>query len=103
MTNEDFAIEVDKSVSRSKSILIKKGVEYSQDNDRLRQFHHAGCAQGIPAPQALMGMAMKHIISLANMVKKPSAYSLKEFHEKIVDLRNYTFLLDALLKDVDIE
>ena len=50
MTNEDFAIEVDKSVSRSKSILIKKEVEYSRDNDRLRQFHHAGSAQGISAP-----------------------------------------------------
>ena len=103
MTNEEFAIEVDKSVSRSKYILIKKEVEYSRDNDRLRQFHHAGSAQGIPAPQALMGIAMKHVTSLADMVKHPSAYSLNKFDEKIADLRNYTFLLDALLRDLDIK
>ena len=103
MTSEEFAIEVDKSVSRSKSILIKKGVEYSQDNDRLGQFYRAGSIQGIPAPQALVGMAMKHITSLADMVKNPSAYSLKKFDEKIADLRNYTILLDALLRDIDIK
>ena len=103
MTNEEFAIEVDKSVSRSKYILIKKGVEYSQDNDRLGQFYRAGSVQGIHPTQALMGMAMKHVTSLADMVKNPSAYSLKKFNEKIADLRNYTILLDALLRDMDIE
>ena len=75
MTNEDFAIEVDKSVSCSKSILVKKGVE----------------------------MAMKHITSLNNMIKNPSAYPLKKFDEKIADLQNYTILLDALSRDIDIE
>lgn len=103
MTNEDFAIEIDKSFARSKSLLIKKGIEYSQDDDRLGQFYRAGSAQGISPTQALMGMAMKHITSIADMVKNPSAFSLKKFDEKIVDLRNYTILLDALLRDMGIE
>lgn len=103
MTNEDFAVEIDKSAARSKSLLIKKGIEYSQDDDRLGQFYRAGVAQGISPTQALMGMAMKHVTSLADMVKNPSAYPLKKFDEKITDLRNYTILLDALLRDMGVE
>ena len=103
MTNEDFAIEIDKSVARSKSLLIKKGVEYSQDDDRLGQFYRAGAVQGISPAQALMGMAMKHVTSLADMVKNPFNYPLKKFDEKVTDLRNYTILLDALLRDMGIE
>jgi hypothetical protein len=103
MTNEEFVIEVEKSFLRSKSLLIKKGVEYSQDGDRLGQFHRAGAAQGVSPTQALMGMAMKHVTSLADMVKYPKRYSRKAFNEKITDLRNYTFLLDALLRDLEIE
>ena len=75
MTNEEFVIEVDKSVSRSKSILVRKGVE----------------------------MALKHVTSLNNMIKNPSAYSLKKFDEKIAALDNYTILLDALSRDIDTE
>jgi len=103
MSRAEFAIEADNSVSRRQSILIKKGVEYSQDDDRLGQFYRAGSVQGIHPTQALMGMAMKHVTSLADMVKNPSAYSLKKFNEKIADLRNYTILLDALLRDMNIE
>ena len=103
MTQEEFIIEVEKSFLRSKSLLIRKGTEYSQGGDRLGQFHRAGAAQGIPPTQALMGMAMKHITSIADMVKEPRDFTIKQFNEKITDLRNYTFLLDALLRDMGIE
>lgn len=103
MTTEEFSIEVEKSFLRSKSLLIKKGTEYSQDGDRLGQFHRAGASQGLPATQALWGMATKHITSIADMVKDPTLYTLKQFNSKITDLRNYTFLLDALLRDLAIE
>ena len=47
-----------------------------------------------------MGMATKHFTSMADMVKNPLDYSLKEWNERITDLRNYTFLLDALVRDL---
>ena len=75
MKSEESAIEVNKSVSRSKSILVRKGVE----------------------------MALKHMTSLNNMIKNPLAYPLEKFDEKIAALDNYTFLLDALSRDIDIE
>jgi hypothetical protein len=103
MTNENFNIEVEKSYLRSKQLLIKKGEEYSSNFDRLDQFHRAGHAQNIPPTQALVGMFIKHVTSLSDMSKDPLSYNIKKWREKITDVRNYTFLLDALLKDLGVE
>jgi len=104
MTNQEFLIEVENSINRSKKLLIKKGSEYAtEEGNRLEQFYRAGAAQGIHPTEALIGMAMKHVTSIADMVKDPYKYKLKQFDAKIVDLRNYTLLLDALLRDMEIE
>ena len=104
MNNQEFVIEVENSCNRSKRLLIKKGSEYAtEEGNRLEQFYRAGAAQGVHPTAALMGMAMKHVTSIADMVKDPFNYKLKQFDAKIVDLRNYTLLLDALLRDMEIE
>ena len=104
MNHQEFAIEVENSINRSKKLLIKKGSEYAtEDGNRLEQFYRAGAAQGILPTQALMGMAMKHVTSIADMVKDPGSYSIQKWNSKITDLRNYTLLLDALLRDIEIE
>jgi len=104
MTNEEFMIEVEKSHLRSKRVLIKKASEYSQEGkDRLEQFYRAGMAEGVPSTQALIGMAMKHVTSIADMCKCPAMYNLKTWRGKVTDLRNYTLLLDALLVDIGVE
>lgn len=100
MTNEQFMIEVENSHNRSKKVLIKKAAEYSGDEDRLEQFYRAGCAQMITSASALIGMATKHFTSIADMAKMPKMYPLKKWNEKLTDLRNYTYLLDALVRDV---
>ena len=104
MKNQEFDLEVEKSIIRSKRVLMKKAIEYSaEEGNRLAQFYRAGAAQNIQPTEALIGMAMKHVTSIADMVKNPSNYTLKKFNEKITDLRNYTLLLDALLRDMGIE
>lgn len=103
MTNEEFQIEVEKAFLRSKQILNKKEKEYSDGRDRLCQFKIVGTFNDVPPTEALWGMASKHISSIASMVKYPSSYNLKQWREKLNDLRNYTFLLDALLIDLDIK
>jgi len=100
MTDEQFLIEIERAYLRSKSLLTKKAKEYSRGGDRLGHFHRAAAAQSILPTEALMGMAMKHIISIADMVKNPLDYTTGQWHEKLDDLRNYTFLLDALLVDL---
>ncbi len=103
MTNEEFLIEVENSHNRSKKLLIKKAAEYSGDKDRLEQFYRAGCAQLIPATLALIGMTTKHFTSIVDMAKHPEDFSLKKWNEKLTDLRNYTYLLDALVRDMGVE
>jgi hypothetical protein len=104
MNQADFEMEFDKSVMRSKKTLINKAKEYASNNpDRLNQFYRAGEIQCIPPTEALVGMMTKHFTSICDMVKTPENYNLKQWNEKIGDLRNYTFLLDALLRDMEIE
>ena len=104
MNNQDFLIEMENSINRTKRTLNKKKEEYSQDDsDRLEQFYRAAAAQSINPCEALLGMATKHFTSIADMVKDPTKYSLKKWNEKIGDLRNYTILLDALIRDTGVK
>lgn len=104
MNQERFNIEVEKSILRSKQVLIKKGKEYSEEGgNRLEQFYRAGATQNITPESALMGMWVKHVTSLSDMCKDPGKFKIEKFNEKITDIRNYTFLLDALLRDTDEE
>ncbi len=99
MTNQEFMIETENSFNRSRKILLKKGVEYSGEFDRLENFKRAGAAQAILPEQALWAMAMKHVISISDMVKHPADFTKAQWYEKTGDLRNYMVLLDALLID----
>ena len=103
MTNEEFMIEVEKSHLRSKNVLLRKEKEYSSGRNRLEQFYRAGYAQNISPTEALIGMATKHYTSIADMAKDPTSYNLKKWREKVTDLRNYTYLLDALIVDSEVE
>ena len=103
MTNDQFLIEVENSHNRSKKVLIKKEKEYSPGADRLDQFYRAATLQRTNPCSALFGMAIKHITSIADMCKDPTLYNLKTWDEKIGDLRNYTYLLDALLRDMEVK
>lgn len=101
MTNEQFQIEVEKAFLRSKQLLNKKEKEYSKGKDRFDQFKKASILNAEPATRSLWGMATKHITSLATMVKVPELYNSKMWREKLTDLRNYTFLLEVLLIDLE--
>lgn len=104
MNQSDFEMEFDKSVMRSKKTLINKAKEYATKNpDRLNQFYRAGQVQNINPVEALIGMVTKHYTSVCDMAKFPKDYNIRQWNEKIGDLRNYTFLLDALLRDMGIE
>ena len=78
---------------------MKKAEEYAGKNNRLEQFYRAGAAQVTTPHMALMGMATKHFTSIVDMCKDPEKYTIKQWDEKVGDLRNYTFLLDALVRD----
>ena len=103
MTNQEFLNEVHDSYKRSVKVLQEKEKEYSEPGNRLSQFYQAaGLTESSPC-KALVGMAAKHFTSISTMAKAPHYHSLEKWDEKITDLRNYTFLLDALIRDLGIE
>jgi hypothetical protein len=103
MLREEFMIQVEKSFLRSKSVLLRKERHYALDGkDRLSQFKRLGLMEGKKPTEVLFTLMDKHISSIADMVKYPEDFNKVEWHEKTTDLRNYTFLLDALLVDLEI-
>ena len=99
MTNEEFKKCMEESIQRSKDVLGAKAVEYAGDMDRLENFKAAAAVQGITPVRALVGMMTKHYVSITKMARSSHPYNPKVWDEKLVDLRNYTILLDALLRD----
>ena len=103
MTNEQFLLEFEKAVLRSKNVLCRKEKEYSEGEDRFDQFWKVASMNSISPMEALWGMASKHVTSVATMVKDPTSYNLKTWREKLGDLRNYIFLAEALLIDLEVK
>ena len=83
-----------------RDILTKKAVEYADDTDRLHNFHAAAGLNGGWTTEALWGMATKHIVSLADMVKTPIAFTPAEWDEKLNDALAYLHLLDAVVEEL---
>lgn len=103
MDNIEFMEEVNNSYHRSVKVLREKEKEYGEKGDRLIQFHRVAKRRGCNSHEALIGMAAKHYDSIELMVKHPYNYSVRKWDEKITDLRNYTFLLDALIRDIGVK
>ena len=103
MTEETFNLVVEKAIARSNKLLERKGGEYTSSNDRLINFKQSGAMECVPPTQSLMSMMDKHVASMAIMVKNPTAYTRKEWNQRLDDIRNYTLLCDGLLIDLGIE
>lgn len=101
MRNKEFLDLVAELHKKDVEMLNRKQSEYSMDElPRHSNFYRAGQAQGIPPSQALLSMAMKHILALCDMVKSPMNFPQENWHERCMDIRNYCFLLETLLIDM---
>lgn len=97
MNNMDFAKCVEKQLVRCENLLLTKGQEYAgNDVDRLRHFKKAASFTDNNAKQALFGMMLKHIVSIADMCEN-SSRDVEKWEEKITDTINYLLLLYALV------
>jgi len=103
MNNKEFMEEVEKSYKRSIKAIREKEKEYSTPEDRLVQFVDAAALSDGSPCKALIGMAVKHYTSIVAMARDPYLFSLEQWDSKLVDLRNYTFLLDALVRDLGVK
>ena len=84
------------------AVLDQKAKEYSRGGDRLSNFKKAGTLQNCPPEAALLGMMVKHWVSICEMVDdlaRGKEWPQQVWQEKLGDNINYSYLLEALLDE----
>lgn len=100
MNQKEFDGLLEQRIAGIKDVLQLKGKEYAFNNDRLHNFKIAARLKGESPAVALWGMAMKHLVSVEDLIYGRLANNRHNVNEKVGDLINYLILLEALLEDV---
>ena len=100
MNNTDFETVVVGRLAKIQLVMANKAVESSSDRDRLHDFKVAARISGSTPEKALWGMAMKHLVSVTDILDaveggRVPAPALVD--EKLGDMINYLILLETLL------
>ncbi len=100
MTPEDFETLVQNRIEECEAILFyEKDKEYTQNDDRLHNFKTAGKIQGITTEKAVVGMMMKHFVSILDMVDNPDTVTKPMVDSKFSDAINYMYFIEAALTE----
>lgn len=101
MNYEEFDVIVEERLEKIREILGKKAEEYAR-GDRLSNFKRAAAAERCTPERALIGMWMKHVISILDMVddlEMEIVAPAEMWDEKIGDAINYLVLLEGLVRE----
>lgn len=102
MTQDRYSKLVEERLENTRQVLVVKGKEYTRNNNPLHNFDRAAQRANTIREKALLGMMLKHDVSLLDIVddieqgKLPTVPMLKE---KIGDSINYLILLEASIID----
>lgn len=105
MNSEQLEMIIEHRLSHCKMLLTKKGLEYAPV-DRLANFKRAGKLLNCSPAKALIGMKAKHDVSILDIVDKierNEKISYEMLQEKISDTINYLLLLEAIIRESDLE
>lgn len=80
------------------STLNSKAAEYAKV-DRLYNFKRAACILNTTPQKALLGMLMKHIVSVIDLIESDELPERSLMEEKIGDSINYLILLEAIFRE----
>ena len=98
MKNSTFNAIARNRLNFCKSLLIKKGNEYSTGyDDRLINFKVGAELTGDSPEKTLWGYLAKHLTSLRTMIDSGEYLNGPTVNEKISDSINYLVLLEALI------
>lgn len=97
MRHQDFDAFLEEVQTEERKILVAKNEEYAPGGDKLANFKKGAKALCCTPEECLWGYAMKHIISIQDIVQSESGYTPEKMREKCVDLRAYLVLLEALM------
>jgi hypothetical protein len=102
MDAEEFDKVLEARITLLKRVLSFKSFEYSRNNDKLHNFKRAGQMLNISPEKALIGMKVKHdisILDIINDIDNNKLPNIELLEEKIGDAINYLILLEALIKE----
>jgi len=94
---DQFNTVCNKRLDKIKSVLQAKGKEYVSGSDRYHNFNVAARVLGTSREEALLGMAVKHYVSILDIIEQPGRFSDEMIDEKIGDMINYLILLEGML------
>lgn len=102
MKHKEFETCVVEQVEKCLATLTSKGEGYAGE-DRLDHFKKAAALTGTAPEDALWGMAVKHVVSVAKLChagqkpKTPEEFAV--WDEKIGDMINYLLILSAMIRE----
>jgi len=103
MNHKEFEILLEERFNKIRSILANKNKEYASGDDKLHNFKRAGDMLHCTQEKALIGMFVKHMISILDIVDKWEDAGtfpyMGQLEEKIGDAINYLILLEACFKE----
>lgn len=103
MDQKSFNEGLERRIELMRGTLAKKGEEYTvNEDDRFHNFKRAAAIIGGTPEQALVGMFVKHLVSVLDIVDalSPDTFpSIETIEEKCGDAINYLVLLEIMLKE----
>lgn len=104
MTHEEFNSLLERRLELTRKVLASKSKEYSTGGDKLHNFKAAARLRGERPEDSLLGMLVKHWVSIQDLVAARSSDqdympSRQLLDEKIGDAINYLILLEAVLTE----
>ena len=99
MTVEQFEVILEERLLTIKGVLGMKAKEYALGGDRLHNFKVAARIKDETPAKALWGMALKHLVSVTDLIEGCLQPTEAMVNEKIGDMINYLILLEAILKE----
>ena len=84
-------------IGKIEDVLADKAKEYAKNTNRFWNFDVAARIANSTPEKALWGMAMKHLVSVIDIVNSPADATEELIDEKIGDMINYLILLEGLL------
>ena len=99
MTRKDFLKLVESRFEKVKETFLKKNGEYAEEENIFRNFIDAADKRNTTKEDALEGMAVKHTVSIDDMVKTPGIVTREMVDEKIGDRILYYLLLEGMFME----
>lgn len=99
MTLDEQIAHFDEFTKKQSDLLLKKGNDYAS-TDRLSNFKVGGAiCQLSPAQQCLTLIATK-VARLGVLLSSDKAPNNESVRDNVIDLANYSVLLDSILEDM---